>query len=119
MLSFLSSSSNILSHLATLNANLTFPFCVECRGERAADVVLAGQTSSATCNFFRFTGDGMLRLWCAAGGVKCEDCARRTLPCPVYARPDLGDWIIHGGTRRSSIVSGLSGRVGLCLRALW
>jgi hypothetical protein len=28
MLPFLSSSSNMSSYLATLNANLTFPFCV-------------------------------------------------------------------------------------------
>jgi hypothetical protein len=84
MLPFLSSSSNILSHLATLNVNLTFPFCVECRGEQAADLALAGQTSLATCIPFGFAGakrhsascvgDGMLRLWCAAGGVKHEDC---------------------------------------------
>jgi hypothetical protein len=84
MLPFLSSSSNILSHLATLNVNLTFPFCVECRGERAIDLVLAGQTNSVTYIFSGFAGaerhpascagDGMLQLWCAAGGVKDEDC---------------------------------------------
>lgn len=52
MLSFLSNSSNILSHLATLNVNLTFPFCAKCRWEWAEDLVLVGQTSLATCNFF-------------------------------------------------------------------
>jgi hypothetical protein len=85
MLPFLKSSSNILSHLATLNVNLVFPFCVECKGERAADLALAGQTSSATCIFsgfagaerhsVSFAGDGMLRLWYAAGVVGHEDCA--------------------------------------------
>jgi hypothetical protein len=70
----LSSSLNILSHLVILNVNLTFPFYVECRGVRAADLALAGQTSSATCIFYGFVGverhsascagDGMLRLWC-------------------------------------------------------
>jgi hypothetical protein len=56
MLPFLKSSSNILSHLATLNVNLAFPFCAECRGERAADLALAGQTSSVTCIFSGFAG---------------------------------------------------------------
>jgi hypothetical protein len=56
MFPFLSSSSNILSHLATLNVNLTFPFCAKCREERAADLALAGQTSSATCISFGFAG---------------------------------------------------------------
>jgi hypothetical protein len=98
MLPFLNSSSNILSHLATLNVSLTFPFCAENRGERAIDLALAGQTSSATCIFFGFAGakkhsascagDGMQRLWCAIGGVKCEDCAQRAVPYPVYAHPD-------------------------------
>jgi hypothetical protein len=84
MLPFLSSSSNLLSHLATLNVNLTFPFCAECTGERAADLASAGQTSSTTYIFFDFAGterhstssvgDGMLRLWFAAGGVEHEDC---------------------------------------------
>jgi WD40 repeat protein len=47
--------------------------------EQAADLALAGQTSSVTCISFSFVGakkhsascagDGMLRLWCAAGGV--------------------------------------------------
>jgi hypothetical protein len=84
MLPFLMSSSNILSHLATLNVNLTFPFCAKCRGERVADLALAGQTSSATYIFSGFAGavrhsascagDGMLQLWCAAGVVGHEDC---------------------------------------------
>jgi hypothetical protein len=56
MLPFLKSSSNILSHLATLNVNLAFPFCTKCRGERAADLALLGQTSSATCIFSGFAG---------------------------------------------------------------
>jgi hypothetical protein len=85
MLLFLSSSSNILSHLTTLNVNLTFPICAECRGGRALDLALTGQTSSVTCNFFSFTGakrhlascagDDMLRLWCAIDGVEHENCA--------------------------------------------
>jgi hypothetical protein len=84
MLPFLSRSSNILSQLATLNVTLTFPFYAECRGERVADLALAGQTSSSTCISFGFAGserhlascegDGMLRLWCTVGGVKHEDC---------------------------------------------
>jgi hypothetical protein len=85
MLPFLKSSSNILSHLATLNVNFAFPFYAECRGERAADLALAGQTSSATCIFSgfvgakrhstSFAGDAMLRLWCATCVVGHEDCA--------------------------------------------
>jgi hypothetical protein len=54
MLLFLSNSSNILSYLATLNGNLTFLFCVECRRERAEDLALLGQTSSVTYNFFGY-----------------------------------------------------------------
>jgi hypothetical protein len=56
MLPFLSSLSNILSHLATLNVNLTFPFCTECKRERGEDLALAGQTSVVTCNFFGSVG---------------------------------------------------------------
>jgi hypothetical protein len=84
MLPFLNSSSNILSYLATLNVNLALPFCVECMGEREADLALAGQTSSTTCIFFGFAGverhsascagDGMLQLWRIAGVVGHEDC---------------------------------------------
>jgi hypothetical protein len=54
------------------------------QGELAIDLVLAGQTNSVTCNFSGFAraerhpascvGDGMLQLWCTAGGVKHEDC---------------------------------------------
>lgn len=54
----LSNSSNILSHLAILNVNLTFPFCVECGWEREKDLALAGQTNSVTCNLFGFWGLG-------------------------------------------------------------
>jgi DNA primase large subunit len=51
MLTFLSNSLNILLHLATLNMKLTFPFCIECKGERAKQLALASQTRSTTCNF--------------------------------------------------------------------
>jgi hypothetical protein len=84
ILPFFSSSSNILSHIATLNVNLTFLFCAKCRGERATDLALVGQTSSTTCIFSGFVGaeshsascagDGMLQLWCAVGVVEHEDC---------------------------------------------
>jgi hypothetical protein len=36
--------------------NLAFPFCAECRGERAVDLALAGQTSSATYIFLALQG---------------------------------------------------------------
>jgi hypothetical protein len=72
MLSFLNNSSNISAHLTTLNVTLTFPFCTECKGDRATDLAIVGQTSSATCNFSSpagaerhsalCTGDGILRL---------------------------------------------------------
>jgi hypothetical protein len=45
-------------------------------------------------------GDGMLRLWCAAGGVKCEDCASRGVPCPVYAHLDSPTLVIDHGPWR-------------------
>jgi hypothetical protein len=71
--------------LSNIKCELSFPFLCRMQGERAADLALAGQTSSATCIFSRFagvewylasfTGDGMLRLWCAAGVVGHEDCA--------------------------------------------
>jgi hypothetical protein len=108
MLPFLSSSSNILSHLSTLNVNLTFPFCVECRGERAADLALAGQTSSAACITFGFAGskrhspscagDYMLRLWCAASGVKHEDCVWRAVLSSTYAHPESPILVIGRST---------------------
>jgi hypothetical protein len=58
MLPCLSNSSNILSHLGTLNVNLTLPICVECGWERAEDLALAVQTNSATCNLFESWGLG-------------------------------------------------------------
>jgi hypothetical protein len=63
MLSFLSNSSNILSHLATLNMNLTFPFCTECKGERAENLALKRQTSSGTCNFFGLFSELLLSCY--------------------------------------------------------
>jgi hypothetical protein len=69
MLSFLSSSSNILSYLATLSADLIFPFAVKCRGEGAADLALTDQTSSATCNFFGFVGAERHSTSCAGDGM--------------------------------------------------
>jgi hypothetical protein len=73
MLPFLSSSSNILLHLATLNVNLAFPFCVECRGERAADLTLAGQTCSVTCIFSGFAGAERHSASCAGDDyVRCS-----------------------------------------------
>jgi hypothetical protein len=54
----LSNSSNILSHLAILNVNLTFSFCVKCGREQTEDLALAGQTSLATGDFFGSWGLG-------------------------------------------------------------
>jgi hypothetical protein len=50
MLSFFSSSSNILSHLATLKVNLTSScrfFQIDCKAEHAKGLACLGQTSSA------------------------------------------------------------------------
>jgi hypothetical protein len=50
MLPFLSNSSNILSHLPTLNVNLTSSYCffwTGCKEEQAEDLACFGQTISA------------------------------------------------------------------------
>jgi hypothetical protein len=55
ILSFLSNSSNILSHLPTLNANLTSSwrfFWTGCKEEKAEDLACFGQTISAAYSSF-------------------------------------------------------------------
>jgi hypothetical protein len=55
MLLFLSNSSNILSHLPTLNVNLTSSCCfywTDCKEEQAEDLACFGQTISAVYTFF-------------------------------------------------------------------
>jgi hypothetical protein len=73
VLSFLSNSSNILSHLAILIVSLTFPFCTECKGGQEAYLVLAGLTSSTKRNIFGPTGAERHSALCVGDGMLRHD----------------------------------------------
>jgi hypothetical protein len=125
MLPFLINSANILSHLATLNVNLTFHFYTECRWEWAEDLSLVGQINSTTRDPFDSPPEQFIVMifilglrwstifmpaFCTMSIIGGFWCSRRS---------NLWSQTVCEQTGRSGTIFGLSSRVGQHLRPLW